>query len=612
MNDFGERNSSLNVSQSSSTELVPSRELSDVIVNAFSSAFNQFNTQNNTNNISGNLTGGLADQSIAEYYENLLRQSLEKEEKQKKKDAEERKKKEDAQRKIEFAEYRKNAQTIMNEMSTWANNPLQGVSDVIDAGFKKVFTGLQAAWNKPIVEIGPDLKKTAKTIFSPVTKTASFISEPFKQIGMAGFGLVQALTEKKQDLDKSEIDMDSLISEEVGINQSTVKQPSSAQVAQMDSLISEESSVSKVSASQELSKSEKDATKNQLIQKNKDDKENSEKQIKATSGVGLTVGGLFTQYVLPIVLGITALAALAPVIITELKLNWRNMKEIGIPLLLRNIGDFFRKLGIDLEVKAKEILSKVKIKGVSIFNAGDELTEELKAEQRNKQREIEEHKLRIERSVPRFRGNVESAGFNAKEQQSIYDLVSNKVKLQQLPTTSPEALRLRSEIASTEDKFKNDPRFEKIKVESEKIEKILQKKSKLDTDLSRIESQLRFSQEKALDVLKTRAESQKQKIDQENQDYQLKLYSDVSQKDIEGFVNATRSARANLDEPHKVQFYQNLREGKTEKELMDATQDKGPMSISRGLEYEKTVTNVFNDIKNNFVGSGSRSPVAAR
>ena len=152
MEDFGSKSTSLTPNQSSSPTTIPSKELSDVIVNAFSVAADQFtqNIQNNNytqNNISGNLSGGLADTSIAEYYKNLLRQSLEKEEKQKKKDAEEEKKKKDAQRAKEWAEYQKNAQKVIDTMSTWANNPLQGVSDLIDSGFKKVFAGVQTVWN---------------------------------------------------------------------------------------------------------------------------------------------------------------------------------------------------------------------------------------------------------------------------------------------------------------------------------------------------------------------------------------------------------------------------------------------------------------------------------
>ena len=556
MEDFGSRSSSLVPYQTTSPAAIPSKELSDVIVNAFSVAADQFtqNIQNNTtNNISGNLTGGVADTSIAEYYKNLLRQSLEKEEKEKKKALEEKQKKEEQLREKEWQEYQKNAQTVINTMSNWANNPLQGVSDIIDAGFKKVFASVETVWNMPLKEVGPNIKKAAGTIFRPITATAEVAGKALTGFGGALGGLKQVLSGGaiKQS---EELDMDSLIQAE------------------------NEDENSLTTANQQLSKSEKDEEKQLALQKNKDDKENSEKEVAATQGVGLTVGGLFTQYILPIVLAVVAGAALLPIIVTKITEGFLTLKNISFPMFIENIRMFFENAGIDIEARFKELFSNIPLFG---YDPGKEVDKKFEVEQA-RMLELEKNSSGQERkAIKEYRKRAEglyalkSSGANAyeialqeKELREAAAKIQNKEKLQKLQTSMEEMANLGEQRKNMSDNVS-------IEIERQKEEK-----------------------------KKAAAEASQQR--------RMNTLYEVGQKNYTMNLLSKEQMGKYLDTEHQAQLIQKMEtEGKSQQELLAAngkTEDK----ILKGREYMDSLGKFGNDIKINVVGTGFKNPVGAQ
>ena len=439
MDDFGSRSTSL---QPISSAPLPSKELSDVIVKAFDTAFNQFNTQNNyqTNNINGNLVGGLADTSISDYYKNLLKQSLEKEEKQKKKDAENEKKAKEEQRKREFAEYQKNIQTAMDELSKWANNPLQGVSDLIDNGFKKMFTGIQSVWNKPVAEIGPQLKETAGKLIRPIAV--------WGDVAAAVKGFSEVVKEKGEKLEK--VDMDSLISGESGTSIEASGRITSKPIA--------------------ISKEQSD----KVAQVEKENKVQSSKQtaeiVAATSGVGMTVGGLFTQYVLPIVLGIGALVVLFPMIYEFFAGEFRKFIDYTLPLMNINTQEKIENFKVGLMNKLSEFSWPDSIifgesAGKPIFGGGrfTDMNSEDRHTYVSNQKDIEKTQKRLDEYLKNPKLMEQASEGGAKTDAQKQKLIATQKERLKVMLNQNAALREKYNIY--------DPHFEQEKIAVEAQEK---------------------------------------------------------------------------------------------------------------------------------------------
>lgn len=522
MEEFGSRSNSLMTSQISAPA-IPSKELSDVIVSAFNSAFTQINnTQNNT--VSGNLTGGLADTSIAEYYKNLLRQSLEKEEKQKKDEAENRKKKEEEMRNKQTAIYEKNAQTVLNEMSKWASNPLQGVSDLIDNGFKKVFSGISAAWNKPIAEIGPDLKKFGSNILKPVTV--------FSEVGAAIKGFGEVVSDKKEDLE--DIDMNDLIEGSDGDGKTLAEAADSKK---------------------NVSKSEKDAAKQAMAETNKQNQENSKKQIQATQGVGLTIGGLFTQYILPIALAVAGLAVFIPIAFAHVGDFFEKLINFTGPELKNKLDETAGNIGIDINKKIKEILPQIKILGMPIYNAGNDADlKTFKLSDAN-QKQYDANKLKL-----------------LQVSQELQDLMFNK----------------KGSLSSGE--------------YNKEYDRLVNERKRLHREQNRLRS---TGREGTL-TPEEWAEQEKNKIHQQSQVNLASAYADIARKTPHLYGLAKERAGEKLDPEVKALFDEKVGHIKQFESANTGFQKK----IIQGKNVERAGATMINNVQTNIYRGGTTSAVS--
>ena len=548
MDDFGSRSNSVST-QSGSLSLVPSKELSSVIVDAFSTAFNQFNQQNNyainNNNISGNLTGGMADTSIAEYYKNLLRQSLEKEEKQKKKDAEEKKKKEAEQREREWKEYEKNAQTVLNEMSKWASNPLQGVSDLIDSGFTKMFAGIQKAWNTPISEVGKKFEAGVHKAFTPFTAVAGAI-KAFSEVA----------EEKSDELE--DVDMDGLLE----------------------------------SSSKQASKSEQDAAKQQIKETNEQNEQNTKEIVNATDGVGLTVGGLFLKYIVPIATGV-GLAVVALEILSgkfaEFIYGFVNVK---LPLL----GAELKKWLDDLKFEFQNFLDTELFPLLPGYNADKAAEKKLDKERKRLEKELEKLEKATPQQIKFARNQLEQEMLTY--QSNLENAESDSERAEYMKRYKEAELRLKESM----ELYGEDLEF----LENEKQKR----KEQLD-NIGKIKSEATaWAQKTGLspsEYIKSAVyQQQKEGTQQEYERAAAKVFTELQSRDTAGFY---------YTQDHVHEYGENVAKQVLSQEVDVKTLKKATgvgATMLKGQDVEHSIGTTFTNIYNNTWGGGSTSPVAFR
>lgn len=297
--DFGSRNITT-VPQSAP---LPSRELGTVIINSGQNAQKNLNAVDQSTDIAG---------PLKERLDSLIESERASSEKRNDEIGKLQKRGIEEQLKREREAAERNAQQILNTMSRWANNPLQGVSDIIDGGFKGVFASLQTAWNTPISDVAKGVQETTTKITAPFAKLVE---------GTAGF--IKAVTDKQEEIE--EVDLDSLIEGDGG-----------------------------------SSKQAKDERKQKEAEKEEKDEDRSRKQVAATEGVGLTVGGLLTKYLIPLALGVGLFIATFPVLYSAVAGTIVKLTEFTIPLWFNDLLTSLKLLfGVELPKKFDQMIMAI-------------------------------------------------------------------------------------------------------------------------------------------------------------------------------------------------------------------------------------------------------------
>ena len=247
------------------------------------------------------------------------------------------KKEEDAEKKARAErakrdrEIEKAFDTTLRGLSTFAQNPLKGLDNALQAGFKGLFKFGDRLLNKSVGDIGKDMKKMAATVTAPARAVGGALK------GIVGGG---------------------------------------AAVAKIVS----GNALPKATAVKEESKGEKDAkeAKEGKVEKKRDKQAGD--QLAAIQSTNLTVGMIFGK-IAAFAVGIAAIALLVPIIagkLTELVLNFKYAaKETPI-----KFGVFMRKAKAVLFGGLFDLASKLKWPGMlgggSFLNPA--LTDEEKAE----------------------------------------------------------------------------------------------------------------------------------------------------------------------------------------------------------------------------------------
>lgn len=283
---------------------LPSRELGTVIINSGQTAQKNLNAVDQSTDLAG---------PLKERLDSLIESERASSEKRNEEIGKLQRRGIEDQLKREREAAERNAQQILNTMSRWANNPLQGVSDIIDGGFKGVFASLKTAWNTPIAEVSKGVQETATKITAPFAKLVE---------GTAGF--IKAVTDKQEEIE--EVDLDSLIEGDGGGS----------------------------------SKQAKDERKQSDAEKEEKDEDRSRKQVAATEGVGLTVGGLLTKYLIPLALGVGLFIATFPVLYSAVAGTIVKLTEFTIPLWFNDLLSSLKLLfGVELPKKFDQMIMAI-------------------------------------------------------------------------------------------------------------------------------------------------------------------------------------------------------------------------------------------------------------